>query len=92
MTNLPGPTFAKRLAALLLSLLCAVGTSAVAEENASILAVNRSVSLSYLRSAMYYLEPDSGQSTGSGGYFDYEQGTLKGGQVAFSYMGPRVFI
>jgi hypothetical protein len=83
---MPGSTFEKRLAALLLSLLSA---AAVADENPSILAVNRSVSLSYLRSSMYYLEPDSGQSTGSGGYFDYEQGTLTGGQVAFSYMGPK---
>lgn len=81
----------KRLAALLLTagLLCAAATSAAAEDNPSILAVNRSVSLSYLRSSMYYVEPDSGQGTGSGGYFDYEQGTLTGGQLAFSYMGPK---
>lgn len=81
--------FDTRLSVRLLAagILCAAATCAVAEENPAILAVNRSVSLSYFHSSMYYIEPDSGQS--NTGYFDYEKGTLKGGQAAFSYMGPR---
>jgi hypothetical protein len=91
MKNLLRSTFVKRLPALLLAagILCAAGTSAIAADmNPSILAVNRSASLSYVRTSMYYNEPDDGQFLGTG-YFDYEKGTLNGGQLAFSYTGPR---
>lgn len=57
--------------------------------NPAILAVNRSLSLSYLQSRLYYVEPsDSLAFITNTNYADYEWGNLNGGRAAFSYMGP----
>ncbi len=53
--------------------------------NPAILSVDNSVSLSYVGSSVYYIEPDNGQ-IGSG-FNDSEKGNIKGGRGAFSYMG-----
>lgn len=84
--------FKKRIPTLLLAggMLCAIDTSAIAEGNPAIAAVNRSASLAYIRTSMYYVEPDEGQFLNTG-YFSEEKGGLNGGRIAFSYMGSNGF-
>lgn len=55
-------------------------------ENPAILAVNNSVSLAYLNANLDYIEPSDGQTPGN--YADYEDGSLNGVRLAFSWMNP----
>lgn len=55
--------------------------------NGDILSVNRSISVSYLRSILYYDEPSA--NTGASvptDYLDYEQGWMNGAKIAASWM------
>lgn len=55
--------------------------------NASILAVNRSLSLSYVLSDFYYIEPSGVDAFNTrANYDDYEKGTLYGARLAASWM------
>jgi|GEM_PF-4453246 len=88
---MPLRTTRRRLAALLAAAAACACVRARAEEtavlaNPSIAAVNNSVSLSYLGSSLYYIEPDNGTGFGSG-YNDSEKGNQKGARLAMTYMG-----
>lgn len=52
-------------------------------ESSPFLEVNNSLSVSYLQSHMYYVEPGS---TNGGTYLDFENGTLKGARLGVSMM------
>ncbi len=53
---------------------------------APIIAVNRSVGLSYQITDSYYIEPSDGQSLAP--YMDYERGTERGGRASLSWTDP----
>src|SRR5581483_1294840 len=75
---------------LLVLLLALAGTAHAAGENAAILAVNRSASVSFLLSSLYYIEPSGVDAFKTGtNYDDYEKGSIGGAKLAASWMFPQ---